>query len=321
MIAFFGLTLLLTLILPQSPVPPADEAAFARWLAEIRPTLGSWTGPLADLGLLSLRTSWWQRLSLALLALAGAARCSILVENWNETGRLGRVRQVALIIGPVALIVGWGLQITLGWSKSGVIAWPGEPTPLEEHQLTLPVVDEATRLARHGYGLYSLREERALGLAAEAYNEEGEHLGLLASSRGEPKERLRLYLNLQQPDGFFALPSVGFVFRASLLKPPPETRIQVQTYRSSSDLLVNETVLEGSGSIFIDDLRLDLESTPLPQLRVIYNPGAPVMALGGVLLGVSGGIWVGGQLGWWRVTAQETAEKEEATPEAENEEI
>jgi predicted NUDIX family NTP pyrophosphohydrolase len=56
-------------------------------------------------------------------------------------------------------------------------------------------------------------------------------------------------------------------------------------------------------------------------LRVVYNPGAPIMALGGLLLGLSGGIWTGDRLGWWQIPGPETTEDEETDSEAEDEEV
>ncbi|MEA3397606.1 MAG: hypothetical protein U9R05_09115, partial [Chloroflexota bacterium] len=98
-LAFLGLILLLSLVLPQAPVTPTDEAAFSRWLAEVQSILGRWTEPLAALGWLSLRSSLWQRSALAMLSLAVAVRAAGLVASWSNLVVFERVRRILICGG------------------------------------------------------------------------------------------------------------------------------------------------------------------------------------------------------------------------------
>jgi hypothetical protein len=286
-LALLALVSLLALLLPQSPVPPANEAAFLRWLAEVRPSLGGWTRSLADLGLLSLRTSWF-RLPLALLVLIVAVRVARLREREDEAALRERLPRVGVVVGALFLLLGWFLQLQWGWMETGVVLWRDESLTLSERALTLAPRAGRMAVQRHGYGLYTLRERDALGLEIEARNEAGEDLTLQTSLRSEPQERLRLVLTQQRPDGYFTISDFGLVFRATLQRRPPDPVVQVQVYQSSSGTLLTETLVRGSGSLYTEGLHLSLESTPLPQLRVVYNPGLPFTVAGWLLLGAAG---------------------------------
>jgi hypothetical protein len=287
-LALLGLILLLSLVLPQAPVFPADKAAFSRWLAEVQPALGRWTAPLTTLGWLSLRSSLWQRSALALLSLAVAVRAAGLVESWPQLVVFERVRRSMICVGGCLLLLGWGMQMTWGWVEPAVITWPGESLILPEQGLTLSPPTGTRRWLRRGYGLYLLHTDTGIGLEAQAWDNAGDPVLLQASTQSAPQESLRLALSAPSPEAYFALPSADLVFRANMQAPPPAASIQIQIYRSSTGELVTETTLSGSGDLFTSNLRLHLESTPLPCLRVIYNPGAPLTALGWLLLAVAG---------------------------------
>ena len=287
-LAFLGLILLLSLVLPQAPVSPADEAAFSRWLAGVQPVLGHWTEPLASLGWLSLRSSLWQRSALALLSLAVAVRAAGLVESWSQIVVFERVRRILICGGGFLLLLGWGMQLTWGWVEPAVVTWPGEPLILPEQELTLSPVTGTHRLLRRGYGLYLIHTDTGIGLEAQAWDDAGDPVLLQASTQSTPQKSLRLALSGPSSDAYFALPSANLVFRANMQAPPPDASIQIQIYRSSTGELVTETTLSGSGDLFTSNLRLHLENTPLPCLRVVYNPGAPLTALGWLLLAVAG---------------------------------
>ncbi len=279
---------IVALLLPQSPVSPANEAAFLRWLAGVRPSLGSWTRPLADLGLLSLRTSWWFRLPLALLVLIVAARLARLRESERPGAVQERLRRVGVLVGALLLLLGWLLQLRWGWSETAVILWEDEPLTLSERTLSLTPRDRQALFGRHGYGLYTVRGSLALGLEIAARDASDEPLTLQTSLRSEPQERLQLVLTEQRPDGYFTLSDAGLVFRATLQELPPAPEIRVQVYQSSSGTLLTETLLHGSGALFAEDSRLSFESIFLPQLRVVYNPGLPFTLVGWLLLAAAG---------------------------------
>ncbi|MCD4739267.1 MAG: hypothetical protein K8R89_08415 [Anaerolineae bacterium] len=293
------LLLFLTWFLPQAPLLPQETADFTRWLAEMRATWGKWAKPLAALGLLTIRNSWPQRLLLALLALALTVRLVELVERWGELPLWQRVRRVALSGGGVLLIAGWLLQLGAGWIEPEVSAWPDEVLAVPAHNLLLPAPGAEVAFARRGYGLYLLREREGIGLEVQAMDDAGVPLALLASAHGMPQDRLELALTERAPDAYFALPDAGFIFRASMLHPPPHTEFRVQIYGETESELLTETFFQGNGTLFTTNVRLESVSTPFPQLTVIYNPGAPLTALGWLALAVAGGGWLAGKQGCW----------------------
>lgn len=288
LLLWIGLVSALSLWLPQSPVPPADTAAFSRWVASAQPRLDPHTEWLVDWGLLSLNGSLWLRLPLAFLAVVLAVRATTLRERWDDQRQWARVRQVLLLLGLVCLLVGWGLQLQSGWSRTGVLAWPGEPIELSHAALSLSPGELAQRNQWHSPNLFLFQEELALGLEIQARDNSGDVVPLLLSSQSAAQQKLRLILNSQVPDGYFGLPEADLVFRVTLLKAPPEPEFHVQLYRSSSGALLTETVLRNGGVIFADELQLQLSSLPIPQLRAVYNPGAPVTLSGWVLVLAAG---------------------------------
>jgi len=309
---------LLTLLLPQSPVPPTDEAAFSRWLAKIRPTLGQWTSPLVTLQWLSLKTSLWQRIPLALLTLAMAARTAQLAATWQQRSTIERARQALICIGALFLLTGWGIHVRWGWAISDITAWPDETITLPERDLTLPPTNGETQVALHGYGYYLTREQSAIGLQAQAWNDQDVSIPLLTSTHGEPQEKLRLILNEQKPDAYFAIPSADLIFRANFQHASPNPTLLVQIYRSPSGELITETLINGSsGSLFTEDLRLQLESISIPQLRVTYNPGAPLTVAGWAALLFSGLEQINTKTRWWPEISHQQTDKKDTISEQE----
>ncbi len=283
-----GLTLALALLLPQSPVPMAEAAAFSRWQAEARSTLGNAAAPLSTLGLLTLRDSLWQRVAMAALTLIIAARLAQLGETWAQRSGFAHLCEITLCLGSALLIVGWGLYLRWGWSETGIRAWPGAELHAPGHNRTLPAISAIHPLNLHGYGLYSIRETLDTGLTVTAWDKADQAVLLTTSAAGELQKNIQLVLGQQISDAYFALPAAGLTFRASLIQDQPNPAILVQIYRFASGELLTETTLSAGGALFTADLRLQLELIPLPRLRVIYNPGAPLSALGWLLIMGSG---------------------------------
>lgn len=300
---------LLGVWLPQAPVLPGDTAAFSRWLASIHPRLDPYTDKLAAWGLLTLRTTLWTRLPLALLALVFAVRGTRLYECWTAWPVLLRVREGLILLGLVGLLLGWGVQLRWGWAEAGVLAWPGEPLQLEHGRRTLPPLDDASRVRLHE-GLFLLPEALAWGLEVEARNAQGELLPVQLAARSAAQPQARFVLSEQLPDGYFGIPEADLVFRIALQQPPPEARIQVQIYRSSTGTLLTETLLQGSGMIFADPFRFQLQGIPVSLLRVVYNPGVPFTFLAWLCLGAAGVVAVG--------VRRRVAQHENAATSAEN---
>jgi hypothetical protein len=276
-----ALLTLVGLLLPQAPVPRQQTAQFSRWLARVRPRLGAATDPLATLGLLTVRYSGWQRAALALLALVMSVRAVEIYRRQAQLSLFALLKQSLLCLACILLLIGWGLNVSRGWIKSSVIAWPETTVSLSSREISFKTPAGIPRLTFRGYGLYLVRTGIGMGVSVRA--EEGEApIELLTSARGEPQEELQLILSEQSPDAYFALTKPGYIFRATLQAIPPTPQIQVQVYRSGGEALLTETVLQGSGTIFTDDLEIHLQLTPLPQLRAIYNPGAPLTTLGWV---------------------------------------
>ena len=293
------LVLFLSFLLPQSPVSPADEAAFSRWTASIRPTWGSWVEPLTLLHWLSLRTSLWLRIPMALLALVTSARVAQLAATWHDHTVAERVCHLSIGFGALLLLVGWAVGLRWGWTVSDVMAWPGEALSLPEQGLMFPSVEADRRFAWYGYAHYLLRDDSGVGLEARAYDETGSLVPLVTSTRGTAQEKVRLVLSPQNPEAYFAIPSAGLIFRASFQQEQGDSdpTLLIQIYRSASGELITETVLRGDGSLLTETLNLQLKSVPLPQMRVVYNPGALLTAAGWLLLFLSGLIG-------WRIRAR-----------------
>ena len=283
-----GLVSLLTLWLPQSPVPFSETAAFSRWVASVHTRLDPYTERLAAWGLLSLKSTLWLRLPLALLGLTLAARATTLVEQWRGLPRFTRIRQILMFLGLLTILSGWVLQLRWGWNETGIYAWPGEPVALPRSGTVLPPFEDVPHNPRYGFGLFVFQEELALGLDIQARDDNGDIVPLLLSSQSAAQERIRLILSNQLPDGYFGIPEADLVFRVTLRQTPPEPEFQAQIYRSSSGALITETTLRSGGVIFADKLQLQLDSLSVPQLRVVYNPGAPVTLAGWGLLVLAG---------------------------------
>jgi len=278
------LLLLLSGLLPQIPSATADTVAYARWVAELKGDLGSWAEPLAAVQLLQIRTSLWLRLTLALLVLVVAARAYILITGWETLTRTQRWLQSALCAGAALFVIGWGLHTVWGWSSVEQLLWPDRDFTLPEHGLSLSPPARLPSLWTGRYGVYLLPGDEAAGLEVQALDADGQLLALQRSLHSEPQTTYRVALTRNQPDTFFALPTLGLIFRVNLQTLTPEPQLQLQLYRSASGELVAQTTIEKSGTIFSEDVRVRLDSIRLERPHVVYNPGAPLEALGLALL-------------------------------------
>ena len=275
---------LLILLLPQAPVPPADDLIYTRWLAEQRLTLGRWADLLATLQLLTLRSSLWMRGALALLALALAAHLDALIKAWPDVSPRVRVRGFLPLAGGVVLLFGWGMHTLWGWTEPNLTAWPASPLEIPQREITLSPPHNAFTLWHGVYGLYLIPEGQGLGVEVEANEEKGAPLELLPSRREEPQQQLSLVLTTAASDAYFALPEAEYVFRLSYIV--DSTALQVQAYRSASGELLTEAILGDDGTLSIDEVRLHVRTFEAPQFDAVYNPGAPFEALGLGLLGI-----------------------------------
>ena len=277
---------LLILLLPQAPVPPANNLIYTRWLGEQRLSLGRWTDLLATLQLLSLRTSLWMRGALALLALVLTAHLDAFVKAWPDVSPRVRARRFLPITGGILLLLGWGMHTLWGWTEPNLTAWPESPLEIPHQEITL---SPPHRFALwHGvYGLYLIPEGHGLGVEVEASEADGTSLPLLPSRREEPQHQLSLVLTTAAPDAYFALPEAEYVFRLSYLVESPS--LQVQAYRSASGELLTEAILGDDGTLSINngnEVQLSFRTFDIPQFDAVYNPGAPFEAIGLGLLGI-----------------------------------
>ena len=289
----------LVMFLPQAPVSISTSPVYARWLAGLRPTLKTWTRPLATVGLFTLRTSLWVRVLLAWLALIVAARFDDLLEHWREWSRSRRWLQVLACVAGVFIIAGWGMQTLWGWKQSDVIAWPATSIAIPERGLTLPARDSVSQgrfipLPTGQYGLYFVPKGSSVGLVVQASDAQGQVLPLSPTARDEPQAELRLALTVETPEVYFALPQIGYVFRFSRLQ-ETDGPIQAQVYRSADGELLVETTLQdeellGNYVLFVDDVRLEVQRYALPRFEAVYNPGAPLESVGmlALLVGILG---------------------------------
>lgn len=269
------------LFLPQAPVAPAQPAQFTRWLAEQRPTLGAWADALARGGWLSFRVSVWMRAIIAGVAVITAARGAWLLEHWGESSLRRRWLYGLICLGGGLIVLGWGAQMLWGWAETGIVAWPGQPVELPEHQVVIPARQAGMRWAG-GYGLYLLPQGRSVGLELTVADVQGQPVGLQSSARGEPQARLNIALLPRAPETFFALPTEELIVRLSLRAEAP-TEILVQAYRSASgELLIEDTLT--ADVLPLNGVRMYVTRYDLPSFKAVYNPGAPLTAAGGLLI-------------------------------------
>jgi hypothetical protein len=284
-----GLTLLIlvaltliqitALVLPQIPVPASHSTAYNRWLAEFRPRLGTQTGTLASLGLLTVRSSPMMRVMLGLLGLLVAANLDCLREAWQSRAtRSIRTSYALLALGGLLAIGGWMGQMLWGWQEPRAIVWPGSPIELPQYGLSVEQPDGFLGLWQGKAGIYVLSRGKHTGLTVQATRANAPML-LLRSVDQEPEQILRLTLSAQEPEAFFATEEAALIFR--LIRIPGA--IQVQVYRSPSGELVAETVLDGSEGahgLIVGNAEVTFTPVMLPYYEIIYNPGAIFEAIG-----------------------------------------
>jgi hypothetical protein len=285
-VVFFALILMLLLswLIPQSPVPSSDPVVFSRWLAETRTTLGQSADFLAAVGLLNLRNSLGMRLLMVSLVLILTVRMTTLAERWPRWTTTQHWIQGLIIIGAVAIVVGWSLQILFGWSETNLIAWEDEATA-SNHSFSVAAPRRPfSCFVDKTYGLFLISQgKRNQGVRVHAEGDAGQSLPLRTSSRSEPKESLKIPLTQESPDVYFALPEEELGFRISLQ--PEDQGIYVQVYRFASGALITDTVFQDTGDVSVADVHVYLERISYTRFTLVYNPGAPLIGLGLLLLG------------------------------------
>lgn len=280
------LVLMLTLLIPQSPVPPSDSTTFYRWLSEVRSGFDAQAELLRALGLFSLRVSLWMQVPLALLSLAGVARGTLLAETWPRIAARLRGARLAAVCGSLLVLSGWGAQTLWGWQTVEALGRPGQTVEVPGKGLSLLLPERLPRLWNGRYGLYLLPYGQGLELEVTATDGNGGVLEILSTARSAPQTALHIALTPNSPDAYYALPAIGMIFRATLQPTEITPTVQMQIYRLVSGELVAETALEGNGAIFTEDVKLQVETQSLLRPRIIYNPGALPLGLGLLLLSV-----------------------------------
>jgi hypothetical protein len=268
-----------SLVLPQIPVSASQGTAYTRWLAELRPRLGTRTGTLASLGLLTVRSSPGMRAMLAILGLLIAAN----LDGLREARQSGAPRPLRtgfglLALGGLLIIGGWAAQMLWGWQEPSAIVWPGNHIELPHHHLTLEQPNGFLGFWRGKPGIYILGRGNHTGLEVRAIRGAAPVL-LLPSVGQEPQEVLRLTLAAQEPEAFFATEEAALIFR--VIRFPGE--VQIQVYRSLSGEIVAEATLNGSEGarvLTVDDAEITFTPVKLPYYEIIYNPGAIFEAVG-----------------------------------------
>jgi hypothetical protein len=308
-LAILGVT---GMALPQIAISPNESAAYARRLAQLRPSLGGATSPLASLGLLNIRSSAPQRLVLAVLSLVLAANLGAILEHKQEQTTARELTWRLLILtGGLLVLSGWGGQLLWGWREPDVIAWPGAQISLPQRDLVTPQPSGPLGVWAGGYGIYVLPRGERMGLEVVAQRSEGAPLLLLPSVDERPQAELRLAFTAEQPERFFAIQEADLIVRLNQV----DDAIQAQVYRSASGELLTEAELtdaEAATVLSVNGTEIHVTPVLLPLYDVVYNPGAAVEALG-YLLAVSGAA-VG--LAGSRASADENADPEEAVEAA-----
>ncbi len=314
-IAFIA-THLIILSLPQSPVTANDHTAFSLWLAGLRPVLGTWRNILATLGLLTMRTSLWMRVLVAAIGLILMVRLSVLIENWRTLSARWRWRQGLIVLGLLLLVAGWGTQTLWAWTEPDLVAWPETPVAIPDRNLTVSPLQTKPRLWNGYWGLYLLPQGTSWGFEMQASDLEKKPLSLLLSVQSEPQERLRIALTAQTPEAYFALAEQNLSFHISVPQASEPDTIQFQAFNIEGELLA-ELPLEAEQTIQIEETRLRLTRLALPQFEAIYNPGALIQIVGGLVALVGYGLQYGGSRAN-QTRARESLAASSKSPDAED---
>ena len=270
------LSQLITMLLPQSPVPVTESPVFTQWVAQLRPTLGSWVHPLTFIGLLTVRSSLLFRSMLAFLGLMVAVRIDTLRVFWHTTQNTKRYVTLLFCIG--------SFMIMWGWAVPEIINWPNTPVVITEPALSLSPKIPQSLMWTEKYGLYLLRTGWSVGLEITATDKEGQSLSMLRSSKDDLHDNLQVVLTGAPPEAFFLISETQLVYRLHQLEDKHNAPIFAQVYRSASGDLLAEVPLIHDEDLVVETTRVSITRMQLPRYRVVYNPGAPVEITGMVLL-------------------------------------
>ncbi|MDF1513494.1 MAG: hypothetical protein P1S60_06765 [Anaerolineae bacterium] len=275
---------LVILLLPQSPVQTNQTAAFTQWIAQLRPTLGSWLRPLRFLGLLNVRDAIIFRAALACLSVLVVVRVDMLRANWQEMQQLGRSAGLLFCIGGVLVITGWAIHLLWGWAIPEITVWPEMPIVVSERNLSLSPKPSRRLIWSEIYGVVLIRTGWSVGLEITAADEQGQPLVMLRSSKDEPQEKLKVILTGTPPEAFFLTPRTELVYRLHQVEDRYNAPVYAQVYRSASGKLLAEVLLDEHKPLMVETTHVTVQRLQLPSYRIIYNPGAPIEGVGLVLL-------------------------------------
>ena len=278
------LSQLITMLLPQSPVPAIESPVFTQWVAQLRPTLGSWVRPLTFIGLLTVRSSLLFRSMLAFLGLMVAVRIDTLRAFWHTIQNTTRHVTLLFCIGSFMIISGWAVQMLWGWAVPEIINWPNTPVEIAEPALSLSPKTPRSLMWTEKYGIYLLRTGWSVGLEITATDKEGQSLSMLRSSKDDLHDNLQVVLTGAPPEAFFLIAETQLVYRLHQLEDKHNAPIFAQVYRSASGDLLAEAPLIHDEDLVVETTRVSISRMQLPRYRVVYNPGAPVEITGMVLL-------------------------------------
>ncbi|TFG71861.1 MAG: hypothetical protein E4H27_03745 [Anaerolineales bacterium] len=275
---------LTTLLLPQSPVPATQTAAFTQWVAQLLPALGILLRPLTFLGLLNIRSSVLFRVILALVGLLAAVRIDTLWESWRRMQTTARNALLLFCAGSILVLSGWMMQILFGWAEPELVTWPGAPITIAEYNLSLAPKPPGSLLWTEKYGIYLIRTGWAVGLDITAADEEGQPLAMLRSSKDALHQELQVILTGTPPEAFFLIPETELVYRLHQLEDKFNAPVNAQVYRSASGELLAEVTLKDGENLVVETTNIAVIRAQLPRYRILYNPGAPLEGLGVILL-------------------------------------
>jgi hypothetical protein len=134
------------------------------------------------------------------------------------------------------------------------------------------------------YGTYLIRTGWAVGLDIAAFDERGQPLTMLRSTKDKLQENLQVILSGSPPEAFFLIPETQLVYRLHQLENKYNAPIFAQVYRSASGQLLAEVPIKNGEDLIVEATRLTITYHQIPRYRVVYNPGAPIESAGMVLL-------------------------------------
>jgi hypothetical protein len=300
-----AVALAIAALIPQTS--PGDTVAYARRLSSLQARFGSAAQAMRTAGMFSITRSWGFRALSAVVASCVALRLIEVFGRLRARGGGGRgddahtsfariwaggIDDALLALahsGGLVLLAGLAATQVWGWQRPGVVLQGESVLALPGRNSWVALTDSGH--VSHSPGVRVLDESWGPGALIRAADAGGEPLALQQDPGSSLATEISLALvrdpDLATRDAIVAIPGAQLIVR--LLpsigeNPGAAGGFVVQAYRSPSGALAMETVVDGDASLRIDDVTLEIVSSPYVQLSLAANPGTWVTAAGLLML-------------------------------------